>query len=382
MPEIKTNETNSAIYLDSAATTQPCPAARAAFLRAEWYNAASMHAGGTAAEQAIRQARQAILQHMPGFDRVIFTSGATESANTVIFSAMGGVGSGNNHLRHVIVGAAEHAAVAQPLAAIAGRSANAVDITVMPPFATPDDYARNVRENTVLCALMSVNNENGFVFDLPGIYAAVKRKNPRTLFFCDHAQGFLRTDAVCDAAGISAHKIHGFKGVGALCLKKGVQLKPMMFGGGQQQNLRSGTLPTELISAFGAAAKDYHYDKEHFAALSGLLFGELSREIESGRIVPNGCESAENAGKGTYLPHIINLSVMSKPAEVTVNYLSGKGIYVSGGAACAKGDKRHSTLKVFGVPDKRTATAIRVSFCGENTPAEVLKLCEALKGFA
>jgi cysteine desulfurase len=324
---------------------------------------------------------------MPGFDRVIFTSGATESANLAIFSAVGGFnvgGGGNKRPRHVIVGAAEHPAVAQTLSNYVNlfrRSGQTLEITEMSPFAAPEDYARNVTENTVLCALMSVNNENGFAFDLPGIYQAVKRQNPKTLFFCDHAQGFLRTNPIGDMIGISAHKIHGYKGIGALCMKSGVNIKPMLFGGGQQKNLRPGTLPTELIAAFGAAVRDYRYDRDRFAELADLLIQDLSREIESGKIILNGYGGNEGEISRGCLPHILNLAVLSKPAEVTVNYLSGKGIFVSGGAACSKGDKRRSTLKAFNIPEKRIATAIRVSFSAGNTAADVTGLCEALRAF-
>lgn len=214
---------------------------------------------------------------------------------------------------------------------------------------------------------MAVNNETGFITDTKKVYEGIKRKNPACTVHVDGVQGFCKIPLYGDLISLSGHKIHCFKGIGALYRSKNVRLLPVMFGGGQQDGLRSGTQPVELAAAFEASVKAYPEKIPLFSALNHRLRGHLKR---LDRIIIN---SPENG-----IDNILNFSVLGVRSEIMLHFLEEKNIYVSSGSACSKG-KISSVPDAFGITNDRADSAIRVSFCRDNTENEIDTLAEALE---
>ncbi len=360
------------IYLDNAATTRPCePAIQAACrnMRENFGNASSLHKAGIGAELAIKDAKRAILEKL-GLDErggdLFFTSGATESNNTVIFGAARAHRHGG---KKIVTTAIEHSSVSAPIDCLCGQGYEAVRLA---PKDSPDfeqAVIDAVDENTFLVSVMWVNNETGFAVDLAKIYREVKRRNPKTLVHADAVQGFckLSPDTLkADYISVSAHKIHGIKGVGALYAAKGARFEPLLYGGGQQKNLRSGTEPVDLIAAFAAAARTYPDCAEKYAALSEKLRGLLS-ELDG--ITFNSFHNARN---------IFNFSVRGVRSEIMLHFLEESGVYVSSGSACSRG-KTSPVLSAFGVSREDADSAIRASFCPETTEADIEALADGIR---
>ena len=224
-----------------------------------------------------------------------------------------------------------------------------------------------VDEHTVLVSCMAVNNETGFANDVKRLYRLVKRKNPKTIVHIDAVQGFLKVPLDGDLISISGHKIHASKGIGALYIRKGIRISPLLVGGGQQKNLCSGTEPVELIAGLEAAVRAYHGTPEHFGALKAHLLDGLST---LGGITVN---SGENC-----VPNIVNFSVESVRSEIMLHSLEEREIYVSSGSACSRG-KTSGVLAAFGIPDKLADSAIRVSMCADTTEADIDALIEGIR---
>lgn len=320
---------------------------------------------GTASINIINRAKQAVLKGLslggaPLEGDVIFTSGATESSNTALFGLNLRLGS------KIVTTAMEHPSVARTIDRLAERGYNVVRLA-------PKDYAdfeeaiiNAVDENTSLVSCMAVNNETGFRVDVKRLYKAVKAKNPRAFVHIDAVQGFLKIPLDGDVISASGHKIHSSKGIGALYIKKGIALAPLLSGGGQQKNLRSGTEAVELIAGLEAAVNAYKYDFERFSELKNRLVGGIS-SIENVKL--NSDEKC--------LPNIVNFSVRGVRSEIMLHSLEQHDICVSSGSACSNG-KTSGVLSAFGVSDKDADCALRVSMCAENTPEEIDFLCEKI----
>lgn len=355
------------IYFDNAASVKPCREALEAFNSCalqNYSNPAALHKGGIDAEKIINAAKKIILSKLPPSrnNQLIFTSGGTESNNLALF----GVKSGKK--RKIVTTAIEHPSVSEPLCELERRGFEVLRLT--PPHnESGESFEKKiidaVDENTFLLSIMAVNNETGFIIDTVNIYEVVKRKFPDCVIHTDAAQGFMKIPVNGDLISISAHKSGGLKGVGGLFIKDGLKLNPLIFGGGQQNSLRAGTEPTELIAAFGAAVENYKYNHLHFIRLSERL-----KQLLSGLdIVIN---SRDN------IPDIINFSVRGIKSEILLHYFAENNIYVSSGSACARGKKSPSLL-AFGVSDKDADSALRLSFSTENTIEEIDKFAGILK---
>ncbi len=359
------------IYLDNAATTKPCAEcvkAVNAAMESAFGNASSLHGLGTSSIQIIARARKTLLAAVTGtkkpFDgEVLFTSGATESNNTALLNVL--------HKAHpnggkIISTAIEHPSVAKTLTRLEEHGFDVVRLSPKNYGDFVEALVNEVDENTVMISAMAVNNETGFAIDVPRLYKEVKRKNPRTLVHIDGVQGFLKVPLDGDLISVSGHKIHSTKGIGALFVKKGVKIEPLLSGGGQQNGLRSGTEPVELIAGFEAAVNAYGGNKEHFAALKSRLLERLA-EMED-----IGINSTEEC-----VPNIVNFSVRGVRSEIMLHSLEEDGIYVSSGSACSKG-KKSEVLPAFGVTDADADCAVRVSFCAKNSAEDVDKLCDKI----
>lgn len=357
------------IYLDNSATTKPCAEAiRAAAENMEknFGNPSSLHKMGIEAEKVIKSAKKTILNKLSLDGEIYFTSGATESNNTVISSIPKTY---RHNGKRIVTTAIEHPSVSVPIDKLEEQGYEVVRLS-------PKDYDNfekaviaAVDENTALVSVMWVNNETGYITNISEIYNAVKRKNPKTIVHADAVQGFLKAPPKtlkADFISLSAHKIHGIKGIGGLFVGKGIRFEPFLYGGGQQKNLRSGTEPVDLIAGFEAAVNAYPDCKKRYEELNNFLSERLS---ELPGISFNSFNNVKN---------ILNFSVSGVRSEIMLHYLEESEIYVSSGSACSKG-KVSGVLSAFGISDSDADSAIRVSFSPETKEEELVMLAEKIK---
>ena len=362
------------IYLDNSATTKPCKEAVEAMtdmLTECWGNPSSVHHLGVEAERRMKNARNQVAALMGAEpERVFFTSGGTEADNWAIFSTAERLGKRG---KHIITTAVEHHAVLHPMEKLAAQG---FEVTYLKPDETGvvsvETLSAALRPDTILVSVMMVNNETGAVMPIADMVKAVRRKSPLALFHTDAVQGFGKVPFKAKTLGadlisVSGHKIHGAKGVGALYIKKGLSFPPLLRGGGQEQNFRSGTEGLPAIVGFGAACAACDLNKE-IAHLSKLR--DLCREKLAD--VPG----LVFIGKGD-APHVVNIAVPGLRSQGLINRLQEREIYVSAGSACSKGHRSH-VLEAMGVPAKTIDGAIRISFGRENTPEDVDALKDGL----
>jgi cysteine desulfurase len=369
------------IYLDNSATTRCFPETAELMNKLyleEYGNPSSMHHKGVEAERRLTEASAilaGILKVRPA--NLIYTSCGTESDNlAIIGAAMAMRRSG----RHLITTVIEHPAVLETMRFLEEQG---FEVTYLPVDAegqvSPQAVEAAVREDTLLVSVMHTNNEIGTVQPIEEIGAAIKRRNPRTLFHVDAVQGFgkariLPKKARIDLLSVSGHKIHGPKGTGFLYIADGVRLVPLMHGGGQQGGLRSGTENVPGIAGMALAAqmlyKDLDADREKLFAMKNRLIERLSTVPD---IVFNG-RTDETAA-----PHILSVRVRGVRAEVLLHALEDRGIYVSAGSACSSNHPRPSeTLMAIGVPQKEMENSIRVSLSVMNTMEEMDAAADAI----
>ena len=362
------------IYLDNSATTKPCAetvAAMTQMLTEDWGNPSSVHSLGVQAERRLKEARRQVAGLMGAEpERVFFTSGGTEADNWAIFSTARRLGKRG---RHIITTAVEHHAVLHPMEQL---EAQGFEVTYLRPddtgYVPVEALEAALRPDTILVSVMMVNNETGAVMPVEPMIRATRRKSPQALFHIDAVQGlgklpFRAKSLGADLISVSGHKVHGPKGVGALYIKKGLTLPPLISGGGQESGLRSGTEAMPAIVGFGAAcgAMDLKTEPARLAALRDRCREALAE-------VPG----LVFLGRGD-APHIVTVSVPGLRSQGLINCLQERGIYVSAGSACARGHRSH-VLEAMGLDSRVIDGAIRISFGRENTPEDVDALKEAM----
>lgn len=368
------------IYLDNAATTRPCePAVSAVFqnMVEDYGNPSSLHRLGLAAEQNVTEARKAVAAALVCDPQcVTFTSGATECNNTAIFGAAKNYG---KRKKKIVVSAIEHPSVAEPIKYLEEKEGFEV-VRIKPSRGggiSAEDFIDAVDENTCIASCMLVNNETGAIQPVRRIFSQIKRNFPECVTHCDAVQGFMKmpiksAEIFADVIVVSGHKVHAVKGVGAMYIRKGIRIAPLLLGGGQEKNLRSGTESVPLIAGFGAAIRalmpTVGVAHENAEQISAYLLKKLSK-LEY--VTVNS--TAENTS-----PYITNFSVEGIRSEIMLHYLESKDIYVSSGSACSKG-AHSSVLTVMGVSDKLADSAIRVSICRTTTMGEIDVLVTALQ---
>ncbi|MGH6744192.1 cysteine desulfurase family protein [Novosphingobium sp.] len=353
------------IYLDYQATTPLAPEAREAML--PWLggpegmgfaNPHSPHRPGRAAAAIVELAREQVAALLPPGGRVIFTSGATEALNLAL------AGSRSTRLA---VSAIEHAAVLD--------SARAIDaaVSILPVSAQGlVDPARPIPTGTGLVAVMQVNNEIGTVQPVEALAEAAHAAG--ALFLCDAVQGAgkLAPPVGADMIAISAHKLYGPKGIGALWVRDGVALAPLIHGGGQEQGLRSGTLSPALCAGFGAAATIAAARMEEDARTVDALWN-AARDILS-RWTLNG--SPEHRWRGNLNLRLPGLDVARLMSDV-------RNVAFSAGSACASGSGRPShVLKAIGLSDSEAKASIRLGFGRYSDLGELVDACERIEAAA
>lgn len=365
-------------YLDNAATTKPCAEAVNAALECmtvNYGNPSSLHSKGLEAELAVGEARKIIAKEIGCAPECIyFTSGATESNNTAVFGSAAAYG---KRRPKIVASSVEHASVRSAVNELENRGFEVVRIS---PDKNgeffPEQFINAVDDKTCLISMMTVNNETGYILPVKETFSEIKRRFPQCVTHCDAVQGFMKlpfkaSSFNADLVSISAHKIHGCKGVGGLYVKKGIRLASTLFGGSQERGMRPGTENVPMIAAFGAAVK----------ALGGSA---EKRYAETEKLKNRFCEILENIDGITVnsgndcSPYIINISVPGIRSEIMLHYLEAEGIYVSSGSACSKG-KQSGVLAEFGLNSRLADSAVRISLCYENDFSELKSLAEAIE---
>ncbi len=379
------------IYLDNSATTPLTAGVKDAMLAAMdmFGNPSSLHTLGVEAESAVSAARRAILTSL-GVRQInkltekqlIFTASGTEADNLAI---LGTVAAKDYREKKIIISDSEHPAVLEPCAYLEKRGFTVVRIPTKNGVPDYDMIEREADRSTVLASFMSVNNETGAIYDIKRISSIVKAANPEAVMHTDCVQGYMNIPVNertlgADMISISAHKIGGPKGIGALyvtadMLKKR-KLVPIIHGGGQESGLRSGTENLLGIIGFGAAAKERFAtladDTRKKSQLRSYLIEHLS---DSDRFRGVKLNLPQNAAS-----HVISITMPDIKSETMLHALSGDGIFVSSGSACSSNTGHGShVLRAFGLSEKHADCTIRVSLGVQNTKDEADKFLSAFE---
>ncbi|NMP37684.1 MAG: cysteine desulfurase [Clostridiales bacterium] len=357
------------IYLDNSATTAPCEqAVRAAeYAMTTCYgNPSSKHQLGTDAAGLVSAARKNVSSVLGcASEELFFTASGTTANNTAIFGAYEKLRRSGNR---IVTTSVEHASVEEPLKRLEAAGVEVIRLRVGADGKIDENELFNaVTKDTILVSIMAVNNEVGAIEPTAAARRAVKRSGSRALVHVDAVQAFGKIDvrpSLCgaDMISVSAHKIHGIKGVGALYIKKGTNIKPYVLGGGQENNMFSGTEAVPAIAAFGAAALESADAGQSLERLASLRDGFVSRLRAAGGFEINSPDDA--------LPYIINISVTGCPSEPVINALSQAGVYISAGSACKKGHRSH-VLTAMGISPERADCAVRISLSRSTTREEL-----------
>ena len=366
------------IYLDNSATTKPCPEAVEAItktLTEGWANPSALYEFGIDAARQLRSARHAVAAAMGAEpDRVFFTSGGTEADNWAVFGTIKRMGKRG---KHIITTAIEHHAILNCMKELENQG---FDVTYLQPDRLGNislaDLKEALRKDTILVSIMMVNNEVGSVMSIEKMAKLTHKLCPDAIFHTDAVQGFLKIPFNAKALGadlisVSSHKIHGPKGAGALYISPRLKSFPaLLFGGGQESALRSGTEAMPAIAGFAAAAtagaatfrEDIRREKE-------LLDEFCDKLCKLHGVTVNGAHDA---------PHILSVSIPGVPTQNSINILQDAGICVSAGSACAKGHRSH-TLTAMNLSAQIMDSSFRISLCADTTEAELDELVRVIE---
>lgn len=357
------------VYFDNSATTKPCGKAVKAMINSLeelWGNPSSLHYEGVKAEKALEGARASMAKAL-GCEsgEVFFTSGGTESNNLAIFGAVEKM---KRLGKRIVSTAVEHPSVDEALTRLESEGFQVVRVPLNKDRELDEQALfEAITKDTILVTLMLVNNELGTIMPVQSAKSAILRAKSPALLHVDAVQAFGKLPFTPSSLGadlitISSHKTYGPKGVGALYIKKGTKIAPLLFGGEQENKLRPGTEATPAIVGFGTAVENLGNISEQLERISELkdyLLAKLSK-IDGVEI-----NSPVNA-----LPYITNISVISYKSETMLNFLSSKGICVSSGSACSKG-KKSKVLAAAGLSQKAVDSALRISFSRHTTKEEI-----------
>ena len=366
------------IYLDNSATTKPCREAVEAMTNAlteGWGNPSALYNFGIDTAHTLRDARHKVAAAMGAeLDRVFFTSGGTEADNWAVFGTVKRMGKRG---KHIITTAIQHHAI---LNCTKEREAQGFEVTYLQPDGDGriplDALKAALQKDTILVSIMMVNNEVGSVMPIAQMAKLTHKLCPDAVFHADAVQGFLKVPFQAKTLGadlisVSAHKIHGAKGAGALYIAPRLKsFPPLLIGGGQESNLRSGTEATPAIFAFAAAcAAGSATFREDTAHEKALLTGLVEKLSALPGVVINGAHEA---------PHILSLSIPGVPTQNSINILQDAGICVSAGSACAKGHRSH-VLTAMNLKPEVIDSSFRVSLCRDTTAEELDALVNTIE---
>lgn len=369
-------------YLDNSATTicsKKATEKMVEILTKDFGNPSSMHMKGVIAENIIIEAKKKIAKTLKVQDKeIVFTSGGTESNNfAIIGAAMANIRAG----KHIITTKVEHASVSSVMAYL---EENGFDITYLgvdnEGVISLEELKDAIRSDTILVSIMHVNNEIGSIMPVEEAGKIIKAVNPNIVYHVDAIQSYgkmiIRPKNIkCDLLSVSGHKIHGPKGSGFLYIKDKTKIKPIIFGGGQQKGMRSGTENVPAIAGLGIAAEEIYTDFENkidnLYKLREYFIEELLK-IEG--VLVNGKFTRENA------PHIVSVTVPGVRSEVMLHTLEDRQIYVSAGSACSSNKQSVSaTLKSIGLKPEMLESTVRFSFSVDTTKEELDYSLDVLK---
>jgi cysteine desulfurase len=365
------------VYFDNASTTrvhERVAAVMTDIMLRDYANPSSSHGPGRRARLRLEEARAVVASALGASPKeLFFTSGGTEANNWAIL----GAAQLRYHAgRHIISSAAEHDAVRRPLEYLKSQG---WDVTFLSPGKdgriSIDDFAAALREDTVLASIMLVNNETGAINPISEMTRLLALRRLKTLFHCDAVQGFMKTPFTAKSLGadlisVSAHKIHGPKGVGALYVKSGLRLPPLLRGGSQEGEMRAGTESLPAIAGFAEAVSLAKERREEAASHIESLHHRAVERLQAA--FPDGVILSQGGS-----PYILSFSLPGYRSEVLLNILDAAGICVSKSSACKKGARSH-VLEAMGLPPAVIDGALRVSFSMENTLEEVDFFVETL----
>ena len=370
------------IYLDNSATTRCFPEVADLIhqiLCEDYGNPSSMHHKGVEAESYVRDAKETLAKILKVNEKeILFTSGGTESDNIAIM----GVAMANHRAgRHMITTSVEHPAILQTMKYMESQGFEVTYLDVDEKGCIClEQLEQAIRPDTILVSIMHTNNEIGTLQPIAQAGALIKRCNPNTLFHVDAVQGFGKARIYprkmkIDLMSVSAHKIHGPKGVGFLYIGEKVKIKPIMYGGGQQEGMRSGT---ENVPGYAGMAKAAQMLYEQLEAETDYLYDLRQYFIEQvekidGAFV-NGAPGREGA------PHIVSVTIPGVRAQVLLNELSAKyHICISAGSACSTHKPQPSvTLLAIGLDKEQAVETLRFSFSVFTTRQEIDTCLDAL----
>ena len=354
-------------YLDNAATTMVNPEVIETITKAmaeHWANPSSLYTPGAHSELALNKARADVARTLGATaGEVYFTGCGSEGNNLAIL----GAARTRKWGKRIVCTGVEHPSVALPMQRLAQEG---YDVQFVAPEAdghlNVDKMLELVDKNTILVAAMQVNNETGTAVDVARLAAGVKARNDRTAVHVEGVQAWMRVPvrlANIDSYSVSGHKIHAPKGIGALYLRKGYHIEPPYLGGGQEKGMRPGT--ENLPYAMGLAAAATRLAKTMKSRDTAMK--ALNQRLREGlKAFPEvELNSPENA-----VPEVLNFSEMCIKSETMLAWLAEAQVYVSSASACGRGQPSH-TLAAMGKDPLAIDTAIRVSFCGDNTPEDV-----------
>ncbi len=363
------------IYLDNSATTRPLSRVREKILNTlteNYGNPSSLHKKGLEAEKILKNTRKIVATKLgvkP--EEIYFTSGGTENNNL----AIKGIAYKFQHRgRHLITTTVEHKSVLNIFKSLAEEG---FEVTFLPVNSegkiTVEEFKKTLRPETILVSIMHVNNEIGTIQPVKKIAEIIKKHNRHTFFHVDGVQAFGKIftepgNQDIDLYTLSGHKIHGPKGIGALYIRKGIEIKPLLQGGGQEENIRPGTENIPGIAGLQAAVEELpefsenYYEDKQLADLKNYFMENIKKTLPEVKINT----PAESA------PHIVSISIPGTKGEVMLHALSGDGIYISTGSAChTNSNERSNVLEAINLPPELREGTLRISFSHANTKEEI-----------
>ena len=374
------------IYLDNSATTEISAVAKKAMVDAidVYGNPSSRHAMGIEAKRLLDRAREqvgaALGLQRPNPENLVFTSCGSEANNMAILGCL--YSKEKRRQNKIITTNSEHPSVENVMQKLEKDGFCVVRLSTKGGIIDEAELSSALDDSVAMVSFMLVNNETGAAYDLKKLFGIVKRRCPEAVTHCDAVQGFLKIPFTVKSLGadmisVSAHKIHGPKGVGALYVNPEIikmkKIVPYVIGGGQEGGYRSGTENIVGIVGFGAAAEKARADfAVNCAKIASLRDRCEKKSAEAG--------ARPNIPEGMRAPHVLSLTLPRIKSETMLNFLSAKGICVSAGSACSSHSRHISSALVgFGLSEADADSTIRISFSEYNTEEEVDIFCNALQ---
>ncbi len=374
------------IYFDNSATTEISETAKEKMIQALgiYGNPSSTHKSGIEARRVIDEARERVGAALgivrPNPENLIFTGSGSEANNTAILGSV--YAKEKRRGNKIITTDSEHPSIENAMKRLENDGFEVIRISTEGGRVNEEQFRTALDDKTLLISMMLVNNETGAVYDLKKLFSFAKRRCPDVITHCDAVQGFMKIPftpkGLCaDLVSISAHKIHGPKGVGALYISpemiKAKKIVPYILGGGQEGGYRSGTENTVGIAGFGAAAYEA---RAHFAENNAKI--TALRDACTKIVGDTGARP--NIPVGERAPHVLSVTLPDIKSETMLNHLSGVGICISAGSACSAHSKKMSgTLLAFGLTPHEADCTVRISFSEYNTEEELEMFRNAFK---